>query len=293
MNRAFERVKLLSAALLATFLMAWPVAPALAGDGERIVAIGGSVTEIVYLLGEEDRLIARDTTSNYPPEASELTDVGYIRGLSPEGVLSVGPDMILSLEGAGPPETIALLKQAGVEFIEIADGSTGESIVAKIRSIGSVLEVEDKAEALAASVSERLQAVERLSQALQDRVRVLFILAVQDGRILAAGADTQAGGIIAMAGGVNVIDAFTGYKQVSDEAVISAQPEAILVMQRGGDFGTQRDQLLAHPAIAATPAGKDGRIISMDGMYLLGFGPRTAEAAQDLHHELYDADEGG
>lgn len=260
--------------------------------GERIVAIGGSVTEIIFRLGEGGRLVARDTTSTWPPEAEALPDIGYIRALSPEGVLSVEPDLILSLEGAGPPEAVALLREAGVGFIEIPDGNTAQSILDKILAVGAALEVEDKAEALAREVGQGLASVGRLARQVGDRTRTMFILAVQDGRILASGRDTQADGILALAGAENVLGDFAGYKPVSDEAIVAAAPEAILVMSRGPQFGTQREQLLSHPAIAATPAGRSGRIVAMDGMYLLGFGPRTAEAAQDLHHALYGRDGG-
>ena len=61
-------------------------------DAKAVVTVGGPVTEIVYALGEQDRIVARDTTSVYPPEANQLPDVGYMRRLSPEGVLSVNPD---------------------------------------------------------------------------------------------------------------------------------------------------------------------------------------------------------
>ena len=54
-------------------------------DPSRIV----SVAEIIYLLGEEDKIIAADRTSNYPPEALELPSIGYVRALSTEGVLSL------------------------------------------------------------------------------------------------------------------------------------------------------------------------------------------------------------
>lgn len=254
---------------------------------ERIVSVGGSVTEIVYRLGEGRRLVARDATSNFPQEALELTDIGYIRALSPEGVLSVSPDMILSLEGAGPPEAISLLKEAGVEFVEIPEGATGEAILAKIRAVGAALGVEEKAESLAREAAADLEETVELSKGLSERTRVLFILAVQGGRILAAGKETQADGMIALAGGVNALEEITGYKPVSDEAIIASAPDAILVMRRGPEFGTERDQLLSHAAIAATPAGEGGRIIAMEGMYLLGFGPRTARAARDLHRQLY------
>ncbi|MEM8540158.1 MAG: ABC transporter substrate-binding protein, partial [Pseudomonadota bacterium] len=69
---------------------------------QRVLAIGGAVTEIIYALGEEDRLVGRDSTSVFPPEAQKLPDVGYIRALSPEGVLSVKPDLVLARENNGP-----------------------------------------------------------------------------------------------------------------------------------------------------------------------------------------------
>ena len=73
---------------------------------ERVVSLGGGVSEIVHALGETDRLVARDTTSTYPESVVALPDVGYIRALSAEGVLSVDPDLILAKEGAGPPEAV-------------------------------------------------------------------------------------------------------------------------------------------------------------------------------------------
>ena len=88
----------------------------------RIVSVGGAITEIIYALGEQDRLVARDVTSNFPAQARELPDVGYIRRLSPEGILSVNPDLIIAQEGAGPPETIELLNEAQIPMVEIPEG---------------------------------------------------------------------------------------------------------------------------------------------------------------------------
>lgn len=275
------------AACLAVVLIALGVPAARSEGAQRIVSIGGSLTEIIYLLGQESRLAARDATSTYPPETAQLADVGYIRALSPEGVLSVGPDLILSLEGAGPPEAVTLLKQAGVPFVEVPDGASGADILRKIVAVGNALDVAEKAAELAGRVEERLDELEQLSGKTAVKPHVLFILAVQGGRIMVAGSETQADGIIALAGAENAFGAIAGYKQVSDEAILAAAPDAILTMRRGDDFGTGEQQLLAHPAIAGTPAGRAGRIISMDGLYLLGFGPRTADAAIDLHQALY------
>lgn len=256
-------------------------------DASRVAAIGGSITEIVYALGEEGRLIARDSTSLFPEAALQLPDVGYMRALSPEGVLSVNPTAILALHGSGPKEAVEVLKKASVQYIEVPDHFDREGILLKIRTIGKALGVDAKAETLAAQVDADVKAAEALTKDIPQRKRVLFILSMQGGKLLAAGTDTAAAGIIAMAGGVNAVEGFDGYKQLSDEAAVTAMPDVILMMDRGGDHAALDAELLAHPAIIPTPAGQAKAIMRMEGTFLLGFGPRTAAAAHDLAKALY------
>lgn len=271
----------LSLGLIASLMAIFLAAPNHAeGPAQRIVSIGGSVTEIVFALGEDSRLVARDTTSNFPPQATALPDVGYIRRLSPEGVLSVQPDLILSEEGAGPPETVALLSAAAIPFVEIPDGFTRDAIRTKILAVGDALGVPDKATKLANKVTEDLEAA--LAGADTEGKKVLFILSMQGGRIMASGTGTAAEGIIQLAGGKNAITAFKGYKPMTDEAVAEAAPDVILMMDRSGDHAATLDQLVAHPAISTTPAAANRAVIQMDGMYLLGFSVRTADAVRDL-----------
>lgn len=246
----------------------------------RIVSLGGSVTEIVYALGEGDRLVARDTTSNYPPEANDLPDVGYIRRLSAEGVLSVDPDLILAEEGAGPPEVVAQLHQAGVPMVDVIETPTVDAIRKKILTVGKALGMEADAKTLADKVMQDLETA--LETPVSAEKRVLFILSMQGGRIMASGQDTAADGMIELVGATNAMEGFSGYKTVTGEAVIAAAPDVILMMDRSGDHAMANDDLFAHPAIATTPAGENRAVIRMDGMRLLGFSVRTPEAAQEL-----------
>lgn len=256
-------------------------------DASRIVAIGGSITEIVYALGQQDRLVARDSTSVYPPAAFTLPDVGYMRQLSPEGVLSVNPTGILALHGSGPREAIDVLKKASIPFIEVPETYDHSGILYKIEIVGKALGVETQAAELSGKIDDRLKAAESRTANVQDRKRVLFILSMQGGKILASGADTAADGIIRMAGAVNALDGYSGYKQLSDEAAVNARPDVILMMTRAGDHSVTDDELFAHPSLAATPAGIGRKLIRMDGSFLLGFGPRTADAVHDLAVSLY------
>ena len=254
-----------------------------------IVSIGGSITEIIFALGAENRLVARDTTSSYPPEAADLPDVGYMRALSPEGVLATDPAMIIAENGAGPIETINVLEGANIPFIIVPDSYSAEGISAKIIAVGKAIGEEEKAQILADDLRKRLAEVTRASgeRAEGDKKRVLFVLSTQGGRIMASGNGTAAAGMIELAGGLNAVTGFDGYKPMTDEAVIAAAPDAILMMERGGDHDSTADALLQMPAIATTPAAKSRAVIRMDGLYLLGFGPRTADAVTDLNHALY------
>ncbi|RYI03174.1 MAG: hemin ABC transporter substrate-binding protein, partial [Acetobacteraceae bacterium] len=117
--------------------------------------------------------------------------------------------------------------------------------------------------------------------------RVLFILSLQGGAVMAGGEGSEAEGIIRLAGGINAASGFQGYKPMTDEAVLAAQPDVILMMDREGDLSISDADVLTQPALSQTPAAAAGAIVRMDGMLLLGFGPRTPEAAQALHAALY------
>lgn len=255
---------------------------ALASEPQRIVAIGGSITEIVYALGDENRLIARDTTSTFPEDALKLPDVGYIRALSPEGVLSVGPDLILALEGAGPPEAVDLLSRASVPMLTIPEGYDAAGVEAKVLAVGKALGKEAEATVLAERIAAEIGAAQALAAEQGKRPGVLFIISAEAGRLMASGTGTAADGMIRLAGGRNVIDAYSGYKQLTDEAVIEAAPDVVVMMDRGAGATIDSEAILSHPAIATTPAGRNRNLVRMDGAYLLGFGPRTGAAVRDF-----------
>jgi iron complex transport system substrate-binding protein len=111
-------------------------------------------------------------------------------------------------------------------------------------------------------------------------------LSLANGRPMLAGRGTAAAGIIAMAGASNAFDDFDGYKMVDDESIVAAKPDAVLVMQRG-EHALSADTVFSQPALAMTPAAEHKTLVAMEGLYLLGFGPRTVRAARDLATALY------
>jgi iron complex transport system substrate-binding protein len=260
-------------------------APSFAEDAAKVITLGGSVTEIAVALGAKDQLVARDTTSNFPESIQALPDVGYIRALSPENILALDPTLIVAEGDAGPPEAVDVLKAAGIPFILVPEASEPDGVVAKITAVAEALDL--SGDALAAEVQAGLDAATAKAAAITTPKRVLFILSLQGGAVMAGGEATEAEGIIRLAGGINAATGFQGYKPMTDEAVLAAQPDVILMMDREGDLSISNADVLAQPALSQTPAAATGSIVRMDGMLLLGFGPRTPEAAQALHDALY------
>jgi iron complex transport system substrate-binding protein len=282
------------AALVAAGCIASPLFSSAANaeqlKGQRVLAIGGAVTEIVYALGEQDRLVGRDSTSNFPPEANALPNVGYIRALSPEGVLSVKPDLILARENNGPREAVEVLKSTGLRWVDVPDDFTLEGIDENITIIAAELGVSEKGEALKAKVAADIAKARARLASIERKHKVMFVMALTDDKVNTAGKNTAASNIIDLAGGENVITEFSGYKQISNEAVIDAAPEVIVMMNGRGesdDHAAPNALLEAHSALSTTPAVKNGNIIRMDGMLLLGFGPRTGEAITKLAEAFY------
>ncbi|WP_348272011.1 ABC transporter substrate-binding protein [Rhizobium sp. NFR07] len=260
-------------------------------EARRIVSIGGTITEILYDLGAQDRIVARDSTSFYPADANSKPDVGYMRALSAEGILGQKPDLILMEEGSGPPPVLEILKASEVPMVVVPTPPEANKIGQKIRDVGAAVGLSDKAEVLAAETEDDLKAVASEVAKITEKnggakKKVLFVLSVSNGRLMAGGADTEAGAIIEMAGGVNAAPSINGYKPLSDEAVIAAAPDVILSMSRG-DHSITPEQMFALPSMQTTPAAADKALVSMDGLLLLGFGPRTPEAARALAAKIY------
>jgi len=254
---------------------------------ERIVSIGGAVTEILYALGAEQRIVAVDSTSFYPAQAlKEKPNVGYMRALSAEGVLGLNPSLILASEGSGPKETIAVLKAANIRYVTVPDHFTGQGIVDKIGVVADAVGAAARGACLTKVVQADLDALAKVRTHIGRPLKVLFLLSFTNQRPMVAGGATAADGIIHLAGAANAMTSYEGYKLVNDEAIIAAKPDAVLVMQRDS-HRLDAETVFKHPAFALTPAAQHKRFVSMNGLYLLGFGPRTALAARDLATSLY------
>ena len=253
-------------------------------DPSRITSAGGSVTEIVYFLNAEDNLIAVDVTSNFPQEAEKLPSIGYVRQLSAEGVLSLDPTIIIGEDDMGPPSVLDQIKRTNVEITIIPEEHDVNGILEKIECIASVIGIDSKA----IIDTNLIPKIEKLNQLTRkdNKKKIIYILGMQSGSPLVAGNNTSGNGLINISGGINPFTSFEGWKPVGTESIIEASPDLIIISERGlKGFGTMED-LRMHPALYLTPASQNNKIISIDGMASLGFGPRTIDAAIKVSETL-------
>ena len=255
-----------------------------ADDSSRVTIAGGSLTEIVYLLEQENKLVAVDITSNFPEEAKQLPSIGYVRALSAEGVLSLSPSLILGEDDTGPPTVMEQLSRVGIQIEIIPEENSTDGIIKKVKCVAEILGVDkntkDKTLDILNADAKELKLLTEMNK--KESPKVMFILSMESGSPTVGGRDTSADGLIKMTGAVNVMDSFEGWKPVSTEAIIQAKPDFILISERGLNSFGSIEKLGQHPSLVFTPAAKNNNIIAMDGMAMLGFGPRTISSAKDI-----------
>jgi iron complex transport system substrate-binding protein len=268
---------------------------ALAQSQRRVIVVGGALAEVVYALGAQagahGTLVATDTTCTYPAAARELPKVGYQRALSAEGLLSLRPDLILASAEAGPPGVLSQVQKAGVEVVSFPERHDVDTVRGKITGIAGALDTTTAGHALQARFDRDWQSARQAVEASAlgrngSPPRVLFVLNHTGNQALAAGQNTAADAMLAYAGARNAMQGFNGYRPLSAEALVNAAPDIVLITDEGLSAVGGPAALLASPGFGATPAGRAKRVVSLDALFLLGFGPRLPAAVTALNQRL-------
>lgn len=261
--------------------------PALAA-AQRTITLGGVVTEITFALGAGGDVVAVDDSSVHPTaEVGKLPKVGYYRTVGAEGLLSLSPKRVLATSEAGPPVVLGQIEKTGVQLIVVPAEPSLEAARQRIRLLAAALQKEAEGAALLARFDRELEAAARAVGCVKKaQPKVLFVFARGGANIMASGKGTAADEMIRLAGARNAIGGWEGYKPLGAEAALVAAPDVLLVT--GASLASMGGEkaLLGLPGIAHTPAAKNGRVVVMDDLLLLGFGPRTGAAVHELATKL-------
>ncbi|KOC87290.1 heme/hemin ABC transporter substrate-binding protein [Winslowiella iniecta] len=245
---------------------------------ERVVSIGGDVTQIVYALDAQQNLVGRDSTSLHPAVATKLPDVGYMRQLSAEGILALKPTLVLVSELAKPSMALEQVQQAGVKVVTVSGKADIQAIDDKITTIAQALKREEAGKSLQQSLDKQLASLNK--QPLP--VKVLFIMAHNGVTTMSAGSGTAADAAIHTAGLQNAMSNVQRYQPLSQEGVIASAPQLVVVGEDGLRTLGGKDNLWQLPGLAMTPAGQHHQLLVVDDMALLGFGIDTPGAIVKL-----------
>lgn len=245
----------------------------------RLVAVGGSVTEILFALGANARLVATDTSSLYPVDAQKLPKVGYYRQLSIEGVLSMQPTSLFAAKGVGPASVIEQLKSAGVQINVFEQPRTVPGLLSLITAIGRAADLQADANVLANSVEKQVSEIKNISQ--RSGARAVFLISANDRGLMAAGKNTVPNLIMEIAGLENPYNMIDGFKFVSLESFLAIAPTHVFIAshQTGGMLAPD----LCQQAILKQWSASQGcNLHIVDPLLFLGMTPRLPIAVKEF-----------
>ena len=250
---------------------------------ERIIPLDGSVAEVVFALDLGANVVATDRSATWPPEASELPQIGYQRSLLAEPIAGFTPTVLIGTEIAGPEKTLDDLRRLGYPVVIVPSEATMQGPAEKIRAVAEALGVPNRGEELATQMEKTIVSnTQVFEEDIRPVVAALYIRGT--GTQLVLGRNSATHWLINAAGGKNVADILDidQYKTITAESLLRAEPDILLVPSAGLESVGGVDGLLEVGGISQTPAGINRAVLAYDDQLLLGNGPRTGDLLKQL-----------
>jgi len=254
----------------------------LAAPPARIISLVPSVTELVFALGAEDRLVGITDYCDFPPEARRKPSVGGMVAPSLETIVALRPDVVVATDSGNRQETVGQLRRLGIPVYLVRANRFGEVVEVASR-IGQLTGRERAVTALTARLRARVDAVAR-AVSRRPRPRVLYVLWPEP--LIVPGRDAIVTELIQLAGGESITGGEpSDYPRFSIEAAVVRAPEVIVLARHGtGSAPLARDKW---DALTELPAVKAGRVYAVDGNLLHRYGPRVVDGLEHLARLLH------
>lgn len=254
----------------------------------RIITLSSALTETADALGLGSYIVATDVTSEYPEYVKKLPKVSRNRNISIEGLMMYRPDIVLAPEADISKSIAYQLKKAGIRLELIPQEFSAKGAAKFITRVAQALDASEKAATLLKNTETDLQhCFAQIKNRQAKELKVLFIYARGTGVMSVAGKGSNMDAMIQMAGAKNAVQEFADFKPYSTEAMIKANPDAILLFDFGASSLGGKPAILKMPGVMLTNAGKQKNIIEVDGPLMVNFASRLPAAIKDLHTKLY------
>jgi len=248
-----------------------------ASEYERIICAAPSVTEIVFSLGQGERVVGVSHFTVYPPEAKNKTSIGGLINPSKERITALKPDLVIT---QGKHQRLAeLCQNQNIKFVSLKIEKI-KDVHKAVTELGHILQVEKEARKLNQKIKNELLALKNQTKSLPEK-KVFLCLSHTPGDLtglMTTGNGTFLNEILDMAGGVNIFsDIKRRYPQISKESLIMRQPDIIIEVYAKG-LNLNHQQLLRKDwnRLSVLPAVKNSRICFLTDDYLLIPGVRVS-----------------
>ena len=259
--------------------------------GMRIVCVSKQLNEMLFELGKGHDIVAVDLSSTYPDSAKLLPNVGYHRMLNAEGIISMKPDLVLHDFDMGPANVLPQLEKSGLNIKGYHGGRSIDSAKLLLKELGDFFKAPAKADSLNKKLDADIETAKNTlaSINIKDTPTVMII---QFGRasnsfFIMSGRGGTADKMIEMAGGKPAHYDAKGARQISPEAMATANPDIIIATDFGFDKMGGAEKFKTVPGVALTNAAKNNRIYRFEEHDIVYFGPRTGENVMKLLKLFY------
>lgn len=252
-------------------------------SNNKIVTLNGGITEIVAALGHEKEIVGTDVTSTYPESLKATAkDLGHVRSMTIEPIMAVSPTLILASDKDINPELMGKIKASGIKTEVFKQEFTVDGTKKLIADVAKAIGNTDYQK-----LNDKIDADLKQVQPIAKKPKVLFIYA-RGNMLMVSGKNTPMASLIELAGGENAVNDFEDFKPLTPEAVVKANPDVLFFFTSGLQGAGGNEGALKMPGVSQTNAGKNKKIIAMDGGLVSGFGPRLGEAAVGLNKLLIE-----
>jgi ABC-type hemin transport system, periplasmic component len=253
-------------------------------SNNKIVTLNGGITEIVAALGHEKEIVGTDVTSTYPESLKATAkDLGHVRSMTIEPIMAVSPTLILASDKDINLELMGKIKASGIKTEVFKQEFTVDGTKKLIADVAKAIGNTDYQK-----LNDKIDADLKQVQPIAKKPKVLFIYA-RGNMLMVSGKNTPMASLIELAGGENAVNDFEDFKPLTPEAVVKANPDVLFFFTSGLQGAGGNEGALKMPGVSQTNAGKNKKIIAMDGGLVSGFGPRLGEAAVGLNKLLVES----
>ncbi len=258
----------------------------LSSANERIVVAGGALTEIVFALGAGEDIVGVDSTSRFPKQVTQLPQIGNLKLLNIESVLSLTPSLVISFDDAEIANVLKQISQAKVDVLTLKRvPSTVDLLYENISKIAAKLNRPKEGQELIKRIQTNLSQIQNRIATRRQKTKVLCIMNM-GGNIFIAGKNTTIDTLITIAGGENLAT-HNSVRTYTTESLIAINPEVIILTTHSIEELGGFDKINTIPGITETDAYKNHGIVIIDDSYLFGIGPRVFEVVSKLFNGFY------